>query len=195
MALLAKITGEKKYRERLEGMMKAQRSEIRRVVNGRPAPNLGYYAIQTMVEKPTQGTYVSRAQTTDLSTTISCNLKTGSGDSCTRHLGLEARSIDLVGRILGTGALGSTDDVKTIMSGALDRDEELCANEKTPLGLARSWTHCAAYYCALRRLDSRYQTLCEERVEKATMTPDILLGIFWGRQDRFQQKPAASPAR
>jgi hypothetical protein len=185
MALMAKITGERKYQDRIAAMMRAETIEVRREVNGRPAPNLGYYAVQTMREHPTQGTYVQRAQTTDTGTAIRCNPKTGSGDSCWKHLGLEARSIDLVNRILGHEHLATMADVKTVMADVVGTDRALCGADKSPTGFPRNWSHCAAYYCALRRLDDGWSKLCLERALPQNLTPDIALGLFWGRPDRF----------
>lgn len=191
MALLSQITGEAKYRERLDAMMKAELAEIRRTIDGKPAPNLGYYGVQTMREHPTQGTYVSRAQTTDLAGPISCNFKTASGESCTAHLGLEARAIDIVLRASGRQDLATASDISMLMAGHEARDQEMCANETTALGRPRSMTYCAAYYCALRHLEPKYAKLCLERTENpGVSTPDIVLGQFWGRRDRF---PHAAP--
>jgi hypothetical protein len=185
VALMAKITGEHRYHDRLAAMMLAERMEVRRMINGQPAPNLGYYAVQTMREHPTQGTYVARAQTVDLNAPVRCNPKTGSGDSCWRHLGLEARSIDLVNRILGHEELATADDVRIVMSDVVATDTALCGADKSPAGYARSWTHCAAYYCALRRLEAGWAQLCLDRTRPDTMTPDLGLGLFWGRPDRW----------
>lgn len=185
VALMAKITGEAKYRERIAAMMRAETIETRREIDGRPAPNLGYYAVHTMREKPTQGTYVQRAQTTDLAAAVRCNLKTGSGDSCWKHLGLEARSIDLVNRIIGSETLATATDVKTVMSDVVATDTALCRTDKSPTGYARNWTHCAAYYCALRRMDDGWGRLCRERALPAHLTPDLALGLFWGSPTRF----------
>lgn len=186
IALLARITGEPKYRERLKAMTRAELAEVRRMIDGKPAPNLGYYGVETMRDHPTQGTYVSRAQTTDLAGPISCNSKTGSGESCTAHLGLEARAIDIVLRTSDLGLL-AVDDIKTIMAGHEARDDEMCARPTTALGRTRSITYCTAYYCALRHLEPRYLELCAERTKQfGASTPDIVLGLFWGRSDRFR---------
>jgi hypothetical protein len=190
IALLARITGKPKYRERLEAMIRAELDEVRRMIDGKPAPNLGYYGVQTMRDHPTQGTYVSRAQTTDLAGPISCNSKSGSGESCTAHLGLEARAMDIVLRTSDLGLL-TVDDIKTIMAGHEARDDEMCAKPTTALGRTRSITYCAAYYCALRHLEPKYFELCAERTKQfGASTPDIVLGLFWGRSDRFRSPSA-----
>ena len=187
IALLVRITGEAKYRKRLEAMMKAEQIEVRRTIDGRPAPNLGYYSVQTMRDHPTQGTYVSRAQTTDLTGAISCNPKTSSGESCTAHLGLEARAIDIVLRTSGPD-LATVSDIEILMAGHEARDGEMCTTPTTALGRPRSVTYCAAYYCALRHLEARYTGLCLARTRSlGALTPDVVLGLFWGRSGRFEQ--------
>lgn len=185
LAMLANRSGDQKYWKRLEAVMLEERSQIRRAVNGRLAPNLGYVSIDTMMKKPTQGGYVARAQTTDLSAAISCNVATSTGTSCTQHLGLEARSIDLVLRLTGRADLGSTSDVEVVMEGHLSLDAELCSSDRVPYKSANP-TYCAAYQCALRRLRPEYADICLRRTEDpASATPDIVLGLFWGSPTRF----------
>lgn len=184
MAQLAKVTGDAKYRLRLRAMLRAEAAELDRTVDGKPAPNFGYYAVQTMLRRPTQGTYVSRAQTTDLRGPIRCNDQTGSGLSCAQHIGLEARSIDLVDRILGDKDAELRHEAQALMAELRRDDPALCGAEKTAKGYSRNWTACAAYYCALRRLSPDYNALCRERAAKE-IKPDTVLGLFWGRPDRF----------
>lgn len=185
LAMLARISGGQKYWQRLEAVMLEERSQTRRTVDGRHAPNLGYLSIDTMMKKPTQGGYVARAQTTDLSAAISCNATTSTGTSCTQHLGLEARSIDLVLRLTGRADLGSTSDVEIVMEGHLSLDAKLCSSDRVPYKSANS-TYCAAYQCALRRLRPEYAEICWRRTEDpASATPDVVLGLFWGSPRRF----------
>jgi hypothetical protein len=75
------------------------------------------------------------------------------------------------------------------MSDVVATDTALCGADKSPTGYARSWTHCAAYYCALRRLDQNWSKLCLDRAQPQNLTPDLALGLFWGRADRYTTKP------
>lgn len=185
LAILAKVTGDHKYWKRLEAVMLEERSQIRRTVDGRLAPNLGYVSVETMMKKLTQGGYVARAQTTDLSNAVSCNMTTRTGESCTQHLGLEARSIDLVLRLTGRPDLGSTSDVEVVMEGHLSLDAKLCSSDRVPYKSANP-TYCAAYQCALRRLRPEYADICLRRTEDRTAaTPDVVLGLFWGSPRRL----------
>lgn len=185
LAMLAKVTGDQRYWRRLEAVMMEERAQIRRTVDGRLAPNLGYLGVETMIKKPTKGGYVTRAQTKDLSTAIACNDATRTGESCTQHLGLEARSIDLVLRLTRRADLGSTSDVEIVMEGHLSLDAKLCSSDRVPYRSVNS-TYCAAYQCALRRLRPEYANLCLKRTEDpASATPDVVLGLFWGRPGRF----------
>lgn len=197
VALMAERTGDQRYWRRLRAMMHVELAEIRRSAQGRPIPNLGYYAIHTMREKPQQGTYVARAQSTDPELAVTCNPKTASGESCTEHIGLEARAIDVIRRSLPNARdIGTASDLLTLMAGHELRDTELCSGPKMPSGRPRSQTYCAAYYCALRQLKGDYVRLCLERTaERRNFSPDLVLGIFWGRADRFPLKapPIGTP--
>lgn len=187
MGMLAKATGEPKYRQRFEAMLRAETDELRRTTaNGVAAPNLGYYAVDTMRRHPTQGTYVARAQTTDLGRAIACNPKTGAGESCTAHLGLEARAVDVAIRTTGRYDLASESDIRLLMSGHEARDGDVCVGVGRASTTLRNGTYCAAYYCAFRRNTADYVRRCHERtVDRKWVTPDVMLGIFWGRADRF----------
>jgi hypothetical protein len=177
MAMLASATNEPKYKERLDAMLRAERAELSGV------PNFGYYSVETMAREPRRVGYVKASQDDGRDRVIHCNPKTKSGDSCVEHLGLEARSLDIVGRMTGNA---TTEEVKLIFAEMLRWDPTHCGAEQSEAGTPRSVTSCAAYYCEVRRLDKRYEDLCLERTADPHHTsPEIALGLFWGRPNRF----------
>ena len=181
MALLALETGQSRYRQRAEQLMTGERREIDRVANGRPAPNFGYYAIETMREKGGSGGYVGVAQTTDPGNPISCNIATSSGESCSSIIGMEARGLLLAGDVLGKPHADYRPQAIAIMNAYRQRDADLCSGERTKLGFARSYTGCVAYYCAVRKLSRDFDDACFDRVTKwGVQSQDAVLGLFWG---------------
>jgi hypothetical protein len=184
MALLAKATGDARYRKRAEQLIYDERAQIEHVVDGKPAPNLGYYSIATSQARAGHRSgYIEAAQTVT-GGAIGCNLKTGSGESCTNHLGLEARGLALAERLLGSEPESIRRNVLTIMSGLEARASDMCTTAKTKLGFPLSIAGCSAYYCALRQFSHRFDDLCLARVTTwGTNSQETVLGLFWGASD------------
>ena len=179
LAMLAQITEETRYRQRAEQLIYLERQELNRNFNGRSTPNLGYYTIETMGAKAQSGGYVPAAQSLSPEEPVTCNPSTLSGESCSRHLGLEARGLYMAGRMLGYPRDEFSHEIRSIMLGF--RDGALCRLERSPVGLPRSVTACVAYYCALRQIDPHFDDLCYIRVLSWPVgTQDIILGLFWG---------------
>jgi hypothetical protein len=181
VALLAKATAQDRYRRRAEQLIAAEMEELDRTVAGKPAPNLGYYSVDTVRMKGEQGHYVAVAQTPGLAKAISCNNRTLSGQSCTDHLGIEARGLAMAEQKLGRPSQSYSKYVLQIMGAYEARDAAMCSGEHTSLGTTRSYTACVAYYCALRKVSPRFNDRCFSRVSAwGVNSQDAVLGLFWG---------------
>lgn len=183
MARLAKITGERRYDERFDSMMRAELHDVRHSVDGRPAPNLGYYALETMHDRPEQGKYVQTTQTAAQEGPVVCNLRTGSGRSCLEHLPIEAGAIDAAARIAGNeGAARAA--VLTLMNAFQAASGPLCSGTGSGEGSAAQPTACVAYYCALRGLAQGFDSICHARVALVPKGQDLILGLLRGQPER-----------
>lgn len=177
LTYLAHLNPGSRYAHRADRVLFDFRSQLRQ-------GNLGYYAIETATSRSrSPGTYVERAQVRAPDGSIECNRKTGAGESCTAHLGLEARSL-----VIAEQNLGQPNDeslVRLVMSAMERSDADRCSKERTSLGNARSITACAAYYCMFRNLNPRYNDYCYSRVRAwGAGSQDIILGLFWGKPRR-----------
>lgn len=183
LAYLARETREDRYQRRAEQIVADYRSQLERRVNGSPAPNLGYYAVETAVAQAgALGSYVERAQVQAPDGSIQCNMNNSSGESCVAHLGLEARSLAVAETYLGRPADHYRPLVRVLLTAMERTDVERCTSERTALGRPRNSTACAAYYCFFRSLESRFDDYCYSRIgEWGLRRQDIILGLFWGR--------------
>jgi hypothetical protein len=180
LALVNGLSPEPRYAERLTALLRAEHAEL---AGPDHSANLAYYG-HGDERVASRGGYIAAAQVRAAQGGWLCRTDTGSGNSCFKHLGLEARALALTRAAApatyAASGLGIV-AIAELMAAAVPREADSCSgNGRWPL----SATFCAAYHCALRQILPASASSCLDRTrDPKSWTQDVTLGLFWGRRD------------
>ena len=174
LAILAGSASDPRYRRRAEQLVFGELAEVGRPEDGTPA-NLGYFARDMTSAKADRGKYVSAAQVVLAGGEVVCNPQTRAGESCRKHLGVEARSLYLAMTEL-SAPTRERDLAVAKLTDAYGRGNACAAGASD-----EDRRGCIAYLCAVRAITPAYRQTCGDLVgARPVLSQESILGVLWG---------------